>query len=145
VVTQEELPLNSPSSFFQRTAYLVSAAIQTPVVRPAIQTRPQWPQDAELLGNAVYEPTPAPAPPLIANPKSVYTLSRPDLSELLQANASLLIAPIPVASTVTPSYGPPHLELEEVRGPPPDNAYTGVVRMNWLADPAPGLRGVHLR
>jgi hypothetical protein len=133
-ISQEEQPLDSPSTIFVRTLYLSSAGTTNPVVRQVLSNAPQWPQDVELLGNRVWRPALPGAGPTFIPPRPRYLTSTEESPMIWQANPSQLFEPIPTASAATPSYAAPHLELEEVASA--SGEWSGEVILNWIGDPS---------
>ena len=132
VITQEDLPLNVPSSLFVRTAYIASGTTTAPLLRPAIQTQPQ--DYREDFWSYVRTPTPAPSGIVPQRPPFRFTSTRPQEPDVLAVNASDLYQPVGQTGPVAVSLMPPTILGLEDPGVDP-TTLLGTAFLRWSAVP----------
>jgi hypothetical protein len=135
-ITQEEWPLNAPSFFFPRTAYLTSVSATAPPRRPVIQTLPQeyreegWSHIFALPPAILVQYTP---PPVTARSVPIVP-TRPQEPGPLQWNASAAYTGVALQGLgVVVLQAPVSLTLQEVRSP--TGQWTGSIVLSWSASP----------
>src|SRR5215472_142067 len=140
-ISQEEQPLDSPSSFFIRSTFIPGASIQNPTIRQAIQTFPQ--ESQEQFWSFRYQPPTAPSAAVPTRPPFRVITAIPQQWEPLQVNVSDIFQPVGQSGPAAVSLVPPTILGLEDPGVDPVSLL-GTAQLRWSAVPGASAYRVYI-